>query len=226
MKRPELLPPNTPMRTRVSLDMTSLPEVDLSRYEVCQRGIKREYARRPPDSINEMAGASTIIVVGRYEKILRYAYANKSTGRRGGQHTLYSVAVERYLKGSGPWFLKVLQTGGPLPIDYQGQLKQGIYEEDDPPPRLGERQLLFLRHSGAQLGKRWDPADTSEFSRFFLEYRDELWPVLPLKSRVLFQRGLAISTARLPNDHWRFASGPQLIDMSEAESIRNVLSFL
>ncbi|MGC4045378.1 MAG: hypothetical protein QM758_16425 [Armatimonas sp.] len=168
-----------------------------------------------------------MVIIGRYEKILRYGYGDKEAVHKGGQHILYSVSVERYFKGSGPLCLKVLQNGGPLPvITYLDQLKHGVYEDNNPPPRLGDRQLLFLRHSGKALGRPWNPADTREFNKLFLEYRDELWPILPLKSRILFQGGRALSVAPKPYDHWRYGGGPQLIDMPEAESIRNLLSAL
>ncbi|MGC4045379.1 MAG: hypothetical protein QM758_16430 [Armatimonas sp.] len=51
MKRPDLLPPGTPMRTRVSVDMTSLPEVPLDKYETCQRNVMYAYGHEPPDTI-------------------------------------------------------------------------------------------------------------------------------------------------------------------------------
>jgi hypothetical protein len=180
---PELKIPYPP-RTRVDFSMPYLPPLD-PRTKTKFLGSYVTICPIYPEvtSLFSQTVRSDVIVVGRFEGVLRYAHSPFSATSSHRQTTLYAFRVERFLMGRGGKFIKVLYQGGPLP--WEGDI--GFIDPDDPIPSVGDQYIVFLHYPDhSAVNGAVSPSAISQ-------YEDELLFTDRLSSKILLRKGRALS---------------------------------
>jgi hypothetical protein len=187
----------------------------------------------PPDSLEALCRRSDVIVVGQVVGILRNAHTPVNAATDPLQHTVYALAVTRYLKSDKQQhrpLLKVWQTGGWLPwVAPIGNVRgTGYHIHDDPMLAVGQHYLLFLGlpedplRRYQQLG--YVPASSGGVEGKMAEL-DEYMRTSHWIGKLLIREGRTCAPAVLGDqamDHWRFSKGPQILDMALPEACANI----
>lgn len=217
---------DVPQREKVEIGMPYLKSIHPSDIKtntsmiVCGSRVNR---------LSALCFTSHVIAVGTFEGVLRYGHVPFRSDSIF-QETLYAFKVEKFLKTNssveyGPW-LKIRQTGGPLPWTMEGGARGVGYKlRDNPIPTIGNRYIVFLtdprielpafRQVGFVSGKRGDTKDIHYFT-------DELSFSDGLAGKILLQKGV---TAPL-EAKWSFENGPQLLGTTEDEAVGLISSFV
>lgn len=225
---PDSLAPwnDVPRREKVQIGMPYLKGIHPSDIKssvnmiVCGGEINR---------LSALCYTSHVIAIGTFDGVLRYGHIPLRSNSMQ-QEILYAFRVEKYLKASpsqkyGPW-LKIRQTGGPLPWTSEiGDSGIGYKLPDDPIPTIGNRYIVFLKDSRIEWPafsqfefvsrKRGDASDIHFFT-------DELSFSNGKTGKILLQKGVAAPLEA----KWSFESGPQLLGKTEVEATNLISSFV
>lgn len=216
-----------PLRNKVTFGMTYLPSLNPKMKIMPELKMSSDTAGGP-SSLHLLVFDTDSIVVGRFEGVLRYAYTPFTANLVASQNTLYKFTVERYIKGSGDRNLKIYHNGGPLPWSAYGRTYEGFVSDENPIVSVGERYLLFLIKPDTLIPAHRHRGYVSvliQGKREVTQYLDELDIADPLRGKILLRSGQALSadlSGRTENLHWRFETGPQLIDIPEHKAIANI----
>jgi hypothetical protein len=169
-----------------------------------------------------------VIATGRVVGILREAYTSINASTYA-QHTVYVVAVEKYLKSSDPAMpplLKMWQVGGSLPWSNTSGNVEGAagYEFiGDPMLILNARYLLFLKLPEGNFSKLGSVPATADGVRGKCRELDEYLAIEPWQGKILLKNGLTCAPSKTGGSpHWRFYEEPQILDTIEEFAITTV----
>ena len=183
----------------------------------------------PPAALDTLCHESMVIAVGTVAGIVRVDHCPvNSTGPQ--QHTVYAVAVERYLKADAPQpppIIKVTQVGGWLPWkERTGGSGVGFGSAENPMLTVGARYCLFLARRPYPI-----PSHVRRLG-FVLAMEDGVWGkggeldeysiVDHWRAKMLLAGG--VTRAPGPGEsesmtHWRFERGPQILDVREEQAL-------
>jgi hypothetical protein len=186
----------------------------------------------PPPTLAALCRQSRIIAVGRVVGVLGYAH-NPVQSTECVQHTVYAFAVEQYLKidtPAGRPVLKVWQNGGPLPWTGPSGVGRAVGWEiaEDPMLNVGDRYILFLKLP-EEPGNEWHklgfvPGRSGGGIYGKIAELDEYIATDHWRGKLLLRNGRTQAPRFLgnPEDHWRFETGPQILDIPEAAAIQTI----
>ncbi len=173
-----------------------------------------DYFAPPLLHLKYFCKATQYIVTGRVVGVLREASSDQYNVENSSRHTVFLVAIERYLKSSTenpPAVVKVRQVGGWY------SLKAG-----DPLLGLGERYLLFLNLPPKPPRLKKDAVPTPGREQV-IAYQDEMILMHPLYGQILLSKELAIvPETKYIDSAWGFKEGVQITNVREEQALKNI----
>ncbi|WP_395140642.1 hypothetical protein [Armatimonas sp.] len=182
-----------------------------------------------PENIKDLIRPHDIIITCYVEGILRFSHSPFNSPHMF-QNTLYSVHVEKYLKGTGTQQIKVLQSGGPLAWQSQtdsNKIKTGYKIYGNPFLLVNTRYILFLRDPSiynTQISEKGYAEHTVKNIKGISFYAEEYLFINPLHGKILLKNGYSYSSliVDIPNSSWKFPDNPQIVGIPEIQAIKNI----
>jgi hypothetical protein len=176
-------------------------------------------------NLDSLCCTSHIIAIGTFDGVLRYGHSPLFSSSNH-QEILYAFRVEKYLKGNcGPW-LKIRQSGGPLPWKIAEGLEGcGFRVIENPIPIIGSRYMVFLRDPKIEFPafsnvefmseKRGDSSNIFCFTDE-MRFSDLFW------GKILIKNGVTLPI----EEKWGLSLRPQIIGRTEAEAVRLISAYV
>jgi hypothetical protein len=186
-----------------------------------------------PGTLELLCESSPVVIIGKVVGVLRNAHSVRQN-REGGQHTVFLVAVEEYLKtdnkgdkGPMPQVIKIWYEGGWLPrVSEDGEvISKGSQIQTNPLLQIGNRHLFFLKHSSEWESAKSEKSERSPRRDRYIE-ADEFVLASTVGGNILLGETVTRAYYAPNSDAARFLTGPQIIGVPEAQAraaVRKVL---
>ena len=185
-----------------------------------------------PSCLDAIITDSNIVVIGKFEEILQHRH-NPRNSYSPVQNTIYEFGIESYLKGEGGAYIKIFQSGGPLPWQYKKTKirGQGYKINENPFPLIGNRYILFLRNPALHnrlMALNGYLESTQDGIKGITQYADEFNFTFSQFGKVLLREGKSFAgqVVDSPDANWELGTGRsgklQVTNISEKETVENI----